>query len=454
MPVIDRPETQYALSGELSIAYQVFGHGERDLLYVPGMISHLELSWDDERLRSFLTELGQHFRVIMLDKRGQGMSDRIDGATTLEERIDDLRAVMEAAHSQRATVFGFSEGGPLCVLFAASYPKKVESLILFGSMAKYWGSDDYPHRVHINDIDETLSTITAAWGKGHFLQARAADADANNAALLPIFSKMERMASSPSGVGKFMRANALIDVRSILPDVPQKTLIIHRRYDKSVDKSNGRYLAEHLPHATYLELPTTSHLPQFEDSDAIAEAIVSFAKASHRVSADLDDRKLSTALFTDIVGSTAKLIEMGDEAWRNALNRHDAVVEPLIARYRGRLVKNTGDGILAVFDGPVRALNCALALVVALEEIGLPIRAGLHVGEVVDRGGDVTGIAVNIASRVMDKAGAGEVLLTRTLKDLTGGSDMRFESAGDYELKGLSEPYQLFRTLGLEVAAA
>ena len=445
MLCIDRPETQYVASGELSIAYQVFGHGDCDLLYVPGFVSHMELMWEDADLSAYLTALGQHFRVIIFDKRGQGMSDRIEGATTLEERIDDLRAVMEAAGSESATFFGLSEGGPECLLFAAIYPEKVERLILFGAMAKFWGSDDFPH---VPRIDKALEPIVANWGKGNFV-ALAAPKGGFDAKQLQSLSKMERMTFTPSAVRKFMLANDLIDVRPILPNVLQDTLVIQRRHDRMVRKGNGRYLSDHIPNATYLELPTTSHLPQFEDSVEVVEAVVRFVRASRLGRREYhEDKKLSTALFTDIVGSTEKLTHMGDQAWRKALDQHDAVASALVKQFRGRIVKNTGDGLLAIFDGPVRALHCALALVQDLEAIGLPIRAGLHVGEVVSRGGDVTGIAINIAARVMDKAGAGEVMVTRALRDLTGGSEMIFASMGEHKLKGLSEHFELFSPTG------
>jgi class 3 adenylate cyclase len=256
------------------------------------------------------------------------------------------------------------------------------------------------------------------------------------------------MASSPSGIKKFMAANSLIDVRPILPDVKQHTLVIQRRHDQMVRRGNGRYFADNIVNATYLELPTSSHLPQFEDSDLVLDAIVKFANANVDVESLEAGRKLSTALFTDIVGSTEKLFSVGDEAWRRVLDEHDAIAGPLVASYKGRIVKNTGDGILAIFDGPVRALQCALDLIEALDKINLPIRAGLHVGEVVTRGQDITGIAVNIAARVMDQASSGEVLMTRTLKDLTGGSQMVFESLGEFELKGLNENFELFRSAG------
>ena len=447
MHPIQRPETQYVMSGDVSVAFQVFGKGQQDLLYVPGIISHLETNWDEPNSAKFLNALGQHFRVIIFDKRGQGMSDRIEGATTLEERIDDLKAVMQAAGSESATIFALSEGGPVSILFAATYPQKVKRLILFGAMAKFWGTDDYPHMAHIKYMDKAIENVASNWGKGNFAALAGPKGGFNSETQL-LLGKMERMASSPSGVKKFMAANSLIDVRPILKDVQQNTLVIQRRHDQMVRRGNGRYFADNIVNATYLELPTSSHLPQFEDSDLVLDAIVKFSHANIDRESLGADRKLSTALFTDIVGSTEKLFSVGDEAWRRVLDEHDAIAGHLVASYKGRIVKNTGDGILAIFDGPVRALQCALDLIDALNKINLPIRAGLHVGEVVTRGQDITGIAVNIAARVMDHASSGEVLMTRTLKDLTGGSQMVFESVGEFELKGLNEHFELFRSAG------
>ncbi len=451
MQLFERPETQYVMSGDVSVAFQVFGKGQQDLLYVPGIISHLETNWDEPNSANFLISLGQHFRVVIFDKRGQGMSDRIEGATTLEERIDDLKAVMQAVGSESATIFALSEGGPVSILFAATYPQKVKRLVLFGAMAKFWGNDDYPYMAHIKYMDKAIENVASNWGKGYFA-AQAGPKGGFNPETQLLLAKMERMASSPSGVKKFMAANSLIDVRPILPDVKQHTLVIQRRHDQMVRMGNGRYFADNIVNATYIELPTSSHLPQFEDSDLVLDAIVKFANANANVDVDVEyleaDRKLSTALFTDIVGSTQKLFSVGDEAWRRVLDQHDAIAGPLVASYKGRIVKNTGDGILAIFDGPVRALQCALDLIEALDKINLPIRAGLHVGEVVTRGQDITGIAVNIAARVMDQASSGEVLMTRTLKDLTGGSQMVFESLGEFELKGLNENFELFRSAG------
>jgi class 3 adenylate cyclase len=443
MAKLAAPDTLYAQSGDLSIAYQVFGHGSRDLVYVPGIISHVELAWEDPFVAAFLRRLGDAFRVIVFDKRGQGMSDRIEGVSSLEERIDDLRAVMEAASSARATIFGASEGGPLSILFAASYPEKVERLVLCGAMARFVGSEDYPHRPK---IEAYIDDFVAAWGKGAL--APLMEPDRGYEPGYPeVLARFERMSATPSSIRKYLLANERIDVRPILSDVRLPTLIIHRRKDRAVARDNGRYLADNIPRAIYLELPGRSHLPWLGDAEMIVEATVRFAEAvaPEHASKDFDQRRLATALFTDIAQSTAQLAAMGDQRWREVLDRHDRVVDDLVNNFRGNIIKNTGDGILALFDGPARAIRCAEQLIAELDAIGLAVRAGLHVGEIVQRDDDVTGLAINIAARVMDQAEAGEVLLTRTLMDLTGGSGIGFIPAGTHELKGIPGSFDLFR---------
>jgi pimeloyl-ACP methyl ester carboxylesterase/class 3 adenylate cyclase len=441
------PETHYAQSGELSIAYQVFGQGSRDLVYVPGIFSHIELAWEDPFIAMFQRGLGDHFRVIVFDKRGTGMSDRIDGASSLEERVDDMRAVMEAAESKRATIFGLSEGGPLSLLFATMYPEKVERLVLFGAMARFAGSEDYPHRP---PLDVYIDKFVAAWGKGAMAQLTAPE-EGHAPGYADILARMERMSASPSAIRKFVLANELIDVRPLLADVRQPTLIMHRRGDKTVVRDNGRYLADHIPHAVYLEPPGRSHFPWLDDTAMVVDAVAHFADADateHQGSETLDHRRLATVLFTDIVQSTVQLAAMGDQRWREMLDRHDRLAQGLVEEFRGRIVKNTGDGILALFDGPARALRCAEHLTAELDSIGLAIRAGLHVGEVEERGDDVTGLAINIAARVMELAGSGDVLLTRTLMDLTGGSGLAFDPAGSHVLSGIPGEFDLFRPCG------
>ncbi len=440
------PETRYAQSGDLSIAYQVFGQGSRDLVYVPGIISHIELAWEDSFTAAFQRRLGEAFRVIVFDKRGQGMSDRIDGVPSLEERIDDLRAVMEAAGSERATVFGYSEGGPMSILFAASYPEKVERLVLFGAMARFVGAEDYAHRP---PLEVYIDDLVAAWGKGALVPMMAPERG-YEPGYPEVLARFERMSATPSAIRKLLLANERIDVRPILADVRQPTLVIHRRKDAAVLRDNGRYLADNIPRAMYLELAGRSHFPWLGDADMVVKAVVSFAEAGApgHVGEDLDQRRLETALFTDIAQSTAQLAAMGDQRWREVLDRHDRLAQRLVDDFRGRIVKNTGDGILALFDGPARAVRCTQRLIAELDGIGLAVRAGLHVGEVVQRGDDVTGLAVNIAARVMERAEAGEVLLTRTLMDLTGGSGIAFDPAGSHELKGIPGTFDLFRPAG------
>jgi hypothetical protein len=441
MAAIKAPETQYAQSGEVSIAYQVFGYGSQDLVYVPGIISHLELYWEDATMAQWLTQLGQHFRVIILDKRGQGMSDRIESSATLEDRIDDVNAVMQAADSKSATLLGLSEGGPLCLFFAATYPDKVERLMLFGSMARFYGSDDYPYSSTYESMTERL---IPRFGKGAFAFMLGPKSDVPPEEI-ERFARTERMSCSPSAFKKILDANRLIDARPILANVAQPTLIMHRRGDSAVNYKGSRFMAERIPNCTYLEFPTKSHLPNLDDTHNLVNAIVQFVNATPVGAAPAStEKRLSTALFTDIVQSTDKLLSMGDHAWRKMLDAHDAIAHETVTKYRGRIVKNTGDGILAVFDGPVKALQCAQALIASLQDINLPIRAGLHVGEVVNRGDDITGIAVNIAARVMDKAKSGQTLMTQTLKDLTGGSNIEFTSLGKFALKGLPDEFELF----------
>ncbi len=441
---IKAPETQYAQSGEVSIAYQVFGHGAKDLVYVPGIVSHLELYWQDTSMAAWLTELGQHFRVIILDKRGQGMSDRIESSATLEDRIDDVNAVMKAAGSTSASMLGFSEGGPLCLFFAATFPDKVEKLMLFGSMARFYGSADYPYSPTYEALAESL---IPKFGKGAFAFMMGPKGSLTQEEIEGI-ARTERMSCSPSAFKKILEANRLIDARPILSNVTQQTLIMHRRGDSAVNYQNSRFMAERIPNCTYLEFPSKSHLPNLDDTHNLINAIVQFtSNVGSEPNQATKEKRLSTALFTDIVQSTDKLLSVGDHAWRKMLDAHDVIAHKTVTEHRGRIVKNTGDGILAVFEGPVKALQCAEALITGLEAIGLPIRAGLHVGEVVNRGDDVTGIAVNIAARVMDKAKSGQALLTQTVKDLTGGSNIEFQSVGQYELKGLPEKFELFTPL-------
>ena len=441
---IPAPQTQYAESDDLSIAYQVFGHGAIDLLFVPGIASHIEMNWEDPDYARMLRALGAHFRVIMFDKRGQGLSDRFEGVPTLEERMDDVRDVMRSSGSTRAVLLAHSEGGPMSALFAATYPEMVERLILLGSMARFSWAPDYPHRPTIEQILHSTATI---WGKPEsvrlFAPSRVGDAPFGEA-----MARYQRQSTSPSAVKRLHAANDQIDVRAILPQVRRPTLVVHRRGDRAVNVANGRYLADHLPDAEYLELPGSDHIPFTGDVDRLVEAIVHFGCArSTRAEARTDERWLATVLFTDIVGSTELAVRLGDSAWRDLQQRFHGMGRTELEAHRGREIDTAGDGLFATFDGPARAVRCAAAMVRGAKDIGLDLRAGLHTGEVENAGAKVSGMAVHVGARILAHAGAGEVLVSTTLKDLVAGSGLRFEERGITSLKGVPGDWPLFLAL-------
>lgn len=434
------PETQYVESDGLSIAYQVFGNGAQDLLIVPGIISHAEADWEIPENAQARWRLAQEFRVIVFDKRGQGMSDAFDGVPTLEERMDDVRAVMRAAGSQKAVLFAWSEGGPMAALFTATYPAMVERLILYGSMARFTWAPDYPHR---RTLEELLQWFSTTWGKPEsmklFAPSRKDDAD-----FCEWGARYQRQTASPSATRRMATANDQIDVRAILPQVRRPTLILHRRGDRAVSKENGRYLADCIPDAVYLELPGIDHLWYIGDADSIFEAIAHFATAQWvRPPADQAERWLATVLFTDIVGSTALAAKIGDHAWRDLLQKFHVIGHRQLEAHRGREIDTAGDGLFATFDGPARAIRCAAAISKEAKAIGIEVRAGLHTGEVETTGAKVSGLAVHIGARVMSLAAAGEVLVSSTVKDLVSGSGITFEGRGMHALKGVPGEWQI-----------
>ncbi len=443
------PPTQYAESDGLSIAYQAFGEGATDLLIVPGIISHLDADWDDPAHAHLRRRLAQHFRVIVFDKRGQGLSDRFEGAPTLEQRMDDVRAVMQAAGSHKAVLFAQSEGGAMCMLFTATYPSAVERLVLWGTAARFASAPDYPHRP---PVELTLKRMAEIWGKpaavARFAPSRVSDAD-----YCERMARYMRQVASPSAICRLVELNSQIDVRAILPQIRRPTLILHRRGDRSLSCANGRYLADHMPDAVYTELPGEDHLAWEGDADAVIDAVVQCAaSASLPEAAEADERCVATVLFTDIVGSTELAAKVGDSQWRELLQRFHAIGRRQLPARRGREIDTAGDGLFASFDGPARGIRCAAAMVREAQALGIHIRAGLHTGEVEPTGDKVSGLAVHIGARVMAQAGADEVWVSSTTKDLVAGAGIAFDECGTHTLKGVPGEWRLWRALDTTAA--
>ncbi|HVF19441.1 MAG TPA: adenylate/guanylate cyclase domain-containing protein [Mycobacteriales bacterium] len=435
------PETHYAMSGQVSIAYQVFGGGDRDLVLSRGYATHLDLDWDSALWTSFADGLGSFARVITYDKRGTGLSDRVSDVPTLEERIDDVRAVMDAAGIQRATQLGISEGAPLSLLFAATHPERVESLVLYGGMARSTWAPDYPWATGRRALLESAQTFLAPqmytgtdieiWMPSH----------ADDLEMQRLTARYRRAAASPDAMLKLFLMFLEVDVRHVLPTIHQPTLVIHRRGDRVVNRGAGRFLSENIEGARYVELPGQDHLPWAGDAAAIVGEIREFLTGS-RGPAPEPDRMLATVLFTDIVDSTGVAVRLGDQAWRGLLERYQSMVATEVTGHRGRKVKSLGDGTLATFDGPGRAIACARAATTLATGLGLQVRTGLHCGEVEVMGDDVGGIAVHLAARVCAAAEPDEVLVTSTVKDLVAGSGVAFTDRGTPLLKGMDRPWQ------------
>jgi class 3 adenylate cyclase len=431
------PETRYVSSGDFSIAYQVIGDRPIDLIFVPGLFSHIDFLHELPGYTAFLRRLSSFARVVTFDKRGQGLSDRIDGAPSLEVRMDDLHAIMEAIGSRRAVLLGVSEGCPMSVLFAATYPERISHLILFGGFA--CAADRMPEGVWQSHVEQTLKN----WGTGEAIR-NLAPSQARNPEAVAQFAKYERLSSSPGALRTVLHIHREIDVTSILPTVRVPTLVLHNHTDAQVPVALGRELALQIPGARYIEYPLGDHYLWLGDTYTLHGDIEEFV-TGHRQSASAElERVLATVLFTDIVESTRSANEIGDQRWRHLLDRHDQLSQQIINKYRGILVKNTGDGILATFDGPGRAVRCALALSFAAKQIGLPLRAGLHTGEIEIRGNDIGGVAVHAAARVMAQSTSNEVLVSRVVTDLVAGAGLKFSERGSFDLKGLTGRWELF----------
>lgn len=432
-----RPTTRYAKSGNVHVAYQVFGEGPIDLVFVPGFISNIENYWDEPSFARWLLGLARFARVIAFDKRGTGMSDRVDSLPNLDERMDDVRAVMDAADSKRAAVYGLSEGGSLATLFAATYPERCQALVLCGAFAKF--SSWFPSKER---LDAFYEYVESKWGTGANITTWATSRK-DDPAFREWWARRERLGASPAAVIALMRMNSLIDISGILASVHVPTLVVHRTNDPIVNIEGGRQLARGIPNARLLELPGDTHLPFLgDDVDQITDQIAEFLTGAKPI--PRGDRTLATVVLTDIVDSTKRAEAMGDQRWHDLLDAHNTVLRRELGRFRGVEVKTLGDGFLARFDGPGRAINCALTLIDAVKSLGIEIRAGLHTGEVEISEEDVRGIAVHVAARVAALAGPSECLVTRTVKDLVAGADIRFIDRGRRDLKGLAEAVDLF----------
>ena len=436
-----RPETRYAKSGDVHLAYQVVGEGPIDLVYVPTRVSNLDALWDEPHVTAFFEALASFSRVILFDRRGAGLSDPVSGAATLEEQMDDVHAVMDAAGSERAALFAQLEGGAMAALFAATHPERTTALALYAAFARTAWAPDYDFAQKPEEREPRMAAIYDQWGKGSLAHVFAPSL-AGDERFRQWFGRLERLSVSPGTFRALTEMMGETDVRHVLPQVRVPTLVLHRTDAEGIDIRHSRYLAEHIPGAKFVELPGRDTMPFAGDTAAILGEIEEFLTGARHEPEP--DRVLATVMFTDIVGSTERAAELGDSRWRTLLQRHDALVREHLARHRGREVKTVGDGFLATFDGPARAIRCAAGLAGATPELGLEVRAGLHSGEVEIIGDDVGGLAVHIGARVAARAGRGEVLVSNTVKDLVVGSGIEFEDRGAQELKGVPGEWRLF----------
>jgi class 3 adenylate cyclase len=447
-----RPETKYARSGEIGIAYQEFGEGEIDVVLAFPFVSHLDLMWENAALVRFLGRLGSFARVIPFDRRGVGLSDPVGSATTLEERMDDVRAVMDAAGSERAALFGMSEGAMMCMLFAAAHPERTSALVLWGAMARSTEAEDYPWaapKEALLEADKEL--MSPFWGQGATLDVFSPSL-ADDPAAREYQARYERQAASPMRVDQLFRMFLDTDVRDTLPLIRTPTLVMHRRGDHAVNYRAARWLAEQIEGSRYIELEGEDHFPWVGDEgseflDDVEEFLTGVRPGPPT------ERVLATVLFTDIVDSTRLAGEMGDRGWRQLLEEHQKLVRVQLDRFAGREIKTTGDGFLAIFDGPTRAAESARAIADEMPALGIEIRAGLHAGEVELMGDDVGGIAVHVAARIAALAGARTVLASRTVRDLASGSGIEFDPFGRHALKGVAEEWDVYSVASTPLSA-
>ncbi len=440
-----QPKTRYAKSGDVHIAYQVVGDGRLDLVYAPPWIGNMELIWEEPSCARFLKRLASFSRLILFDKRGTGSSDRAVEIPILEQQIDDLISVMDSVGSERAALLGASEGGSLCTLFAATHPERTSALILCGAVATTRWSPETPWAPTRETFETWIQTVGREWG-GPLAIELFAPSVAHDQRFRDWWARLLRLAASPATAIALLRMLDDIDVRPVLPTIRVPTLVLHCTGDRAVNVENGRYLGRHIPNAKYVELPGADHFPYVGDTEAILAEIEEFLTGARH--APEADRVLATVLFTDIVGSTAHAAGMGDQRWRDLLGSYQALVRGELARSRGREVKTLGDGFLATFDGPARAIRCACAIRDSVRPLGIEIRAGLHTGECELMDDDVGGIAVHIGARVASSAAPSEVLVSSTVKDLVAGSGLRFADRGTHHLRGVPGEWRLFAVEG------
>ena len=433
---MEQPKTSYARNGEVSIAYQLVGNGPLDLVFVPGFVSHLDLWWSIAETTAFLRRLAAFSRLILFDKPGTGLSDPVAAAPTLEERMEDLHAVLDAVGSERTALFGISEAGPMSILYAATYPERVSSLILYGSCPRFSSSDSFlpDRREFFEHVRRETRSIAEHWGEGRSIELFAPNA-AGDDAVRRAWALFERASASPSMVEAVFEAWWKIDVTGALPVIGVPTLVLHRSGDRILPVEAARYLAEHIPGARLVEQPGDDHTPWVGDFEPLLDEIEQFLTGARK--SREPDRVLATVLFTDIVGSTERASALGDSGWRELLEAHDLGVRGQVERHGGRIVKSLGDGHLATFDGPARAIRCGCAMAEDAGSLGLQVRVGLHTGECELMGDDVAGMAVHIAARVVAKAAPGEVLASSVVRDLVVGSGIEFRDRGVHELKGV-----------------
>lgn len=436
------PKTRYARNGDARIAYQVIGDGPFDLIAVPGFVSNVEYLWEIPGVAAVLERFASYARLITWDKRGTGLSDPLVRLPALEERMDDMLAVLDAAGSEQAALFGVSEGGPLSILFTATHPQRVSALVTYGAAPRMAWAPDYTWGIRPELYnDAAKEAVLDGWGDGVLLELFAPSC-ADDERMREVWGTFQRLGASPSMGVATLLAMLEIDVRDILPSVRVPTLLIHRAGDRAIRAQSSRFMSEHIPNAKYVELEGEDHLWFVGDVDAIFDEVEEFLTGVRRNV--VRDRMLATVLFTDIVDSTRKVTELGDHRWRELLTEHDALVRRELERFRGRELKTIGDGFLATFDGPARAVTCAGAIRDRAHSLGIAVRAGVHTGECEVIGDDIAGVAVNIAARISALAAPDEVLVSRTVTDLVYGSGIEFNDRGLVELKGVPDTWHLF----------